>query len=152
MGLTQERVIGIVVAMLGLAMFLNTLTMSFMILVDDPGPILLPRIVSIALFLCGLGLIFSQNNEAKPIVLKLNANSKRMGISFLALLIYGVLFNVIGYMLSTFLFLSFLTWYLSKQKGITTILKSISSGIVVTAIIYLVFTQFLDVLLPRGVF
>ena len=152
MNVTQERLMGIIIAILGLIMFLNTLTMSFMMLVDDPGPTLLPRVVSIALIACGLGLAFYKSKDARPVVFKLNENSKRMVISFIALLIYAILFNVLGYMLSTFVFLSFLTWYLTKQKNTAAIWKSLLNGLVVTAIIYLVFTQLLNVILPSGIF
>ncbi|MDQ0206877.1 tripartite tricarboxylate transporter TctB family protein [Alkalicoccobacillus murimartini] len=150
MNVTQERVMGIVIAILGLLMFLNTLTMSFMMLADDPGPTLLPRVVSIALMACGLGLVFYKGKGAKPVTFSLNKNSKRMVVSFIALVLYALLFNVLGYLISTFLFLSFLTWYLTDQKSKATIWKSVTNGIVVTAIIYVVFSQLLNVILPAG--
>lgn len=150
MNLTQERVMGMVIAGLGLLMFLNTFTMSFMMLADDPGPRLLPRVVSIALILCGIGLAFYKSEGAKQLTFRLNENSKRMVISFLALLAYALLFNVIGYIISTFVFLSFLTWYLTKEKDKATIWKSLINGFVVTAIIYVVFSQLLNVILPAG--
>lgn len=150
MNLTQERVMGMVIAGLGLLMFLNTFTMSFMMLADDPGPRLLPRVVSIALILCGIGLAFYKSEGAKQLTFKLNENSKRMVISFIALLAYALLFNVIGYIISTFVFLSFLTWYLTKEKDKATIWKSLINGFVVTAIIYVVFSQLLNVILPAG--
>ncbi|MEN0644831.1 tripartite tricarboxylate transporter TctB family protein [Alkalicoccobacillus gibsonii] len=150
MNLTQERVMGMVIAGLGLLMFLNTFTMSFMMLADDPGPRLLPRVVSIALILCGIGLAFYKSEGAKQLTFRLNENSKRMVISFLALLAYALLFNIIGYIISTFVFLSFLTWYLTKEKDKATIWKSLINGFVVTAIIYVVFSQLLNVILPAG--
>ncbi|MEY8752261.1 tripartite tricarboxylate transporter TctB family protein [Alkalicoccobacillus gibsonii] len=150
MNLTQERVMGMVIAGLGLLMFLNTFTMSFMMLADDPGPRLLPRVVSIALILCGIGLAFYKSEGAKQLTFKLNENSKRMVISFLALLAYALLFNIIGYIISTFVFLSFLTWYLTKEKDKATIWKSLINGFIVTAIIYVVFSQLLNVILPAG--
>ncbi|MBM0066012.1 tripartite tricarboxylate transporter TctB family protein [Alkalicoccobacillus gibsonii] len=150
MNLTQERVMGMVIAGLGLLMFLNTFTMSFMMLADDPGPRLLPRVVSIALILCGIGLAFYKSEGAKQLTFKLNENSKRMVISFIALLAYALLFNVIGYIISTFVFLSFLTWYLTKEKDKATIWKSLINGFVVTVIIYVVFSQLLNVILPAG--
>lgn len=150
MNLTQERVMGMVIAGLGLLMFLNTFTMSFMMLADDPGPRLLPRVVSIALILCGIGLAFYKSEGAKQLTFRLNENSKRMVISFIALLAYALLFNIIGYIISTFVFLSFLTWYLTKEKDKATIWKSLINGFVVTAIIYVVFSQLLNVILPAG--
>jgi putative tricarboxylic transport membrane protein len=150
MNLTQERVMGMVIAGLGLLMFLNTFTMSFMMLADDPGPRLLPRVVSIALILCGIGLAFYKSECAKQLTFRLNENSKRMVISFIALLAYALLFNIIGYIISTFVFLSFLTWYLTKEKDKATIWKSLINGFVVTAIIYVVFSQLLNVILPAG--
>lgn len=150
MNLTQERVMGMVIAGLGLLMFLNTFTMSFMMLADDPGPRLLPRVVSIALIICGVGLAFYKSEGAKQLTFKLNDNSKRMVISFIALLAYALLFNIIGYIISTFVFLSFLTWYLTKEKDKATIWKSLINGFFVTAIIYVVFSQLLNVILPAG--
>lgn len=150
MNLTQERVMGIVIAGLGLLMFLNTFAMSFMMLADDPGPRLLPRVVSIALILCGVGLAFYKSEGARQLTFKLNENSKRMVISFIALLAYALLFNVLGYIISTFVFLSFLTWYLTNEKDKTTIWKSLINGFIVTAIIYVVFSQLLNVILPAG--
>lgn len=152
MNLTQERLMGLIIVALGLIMFLNTLTMSFMMLADDPGPTLLPRVVSIALIACGLGLAFYKDKDARQVTFKLNENSKRMVISFVALLVYAVLFNVLGYVLSTFLFLSFLTWYLTKEKNRAAIWKSVLNGFIVTVVIYLVFTQLLNVILPSGIF
>ncbi|MCM2675805.1 tripartite tricarboxylate transporter TctB family protein [Alkalicoccobacillus plakortidis] len=150
MNVTQERVMGMVIAILGLLMFLNTLTMSFMMLADDPGPTLLPRIVSVALIFCGVGLIFLKSEGAKKVTFTLNKNSKRMVVSFVALLVYALLFNIIGYIISTFVFLSFLTWHLTENKNKSVIWKSLLNGIVVTVIIYIVFSQLLDVILPAG--
>ncbi|TSB48457.1 tripartite tricarboxylate transporter TctB family protein [Alkalicoccobacillus porphyridii] len=150
MNVSQERVMGIVVAVLGLLMFLNTLTMSFMMLADDPGPTLLPRVVSIALVLCGVGLIFYKSEGTKRVTFTLTKNSRRMVVSFISLVVYALLFNVVGYIISTFLFLSFLTWYLTHNKSKATIWKSLLNGLIVTAVIYIVFSRLLDVILPAG--
>ena len=150
MNVTQERVMGIVIALLGLVMFLNTLNMSFLMLADDPGPKLLPQIVSIGLIGCGIGLIFYKNETAKKVTFTLNENSKRMIVSFVALVVYAIVFNLLGYLISTFLFLTFLTWYLTKEKSRATIVKSLLNGVIVTVIIYVVFSTLLNVILPSG--
>ncbi|MFK3936101.1 tripartite tricarboxylate transporter TctB family protein [Alkalihalobacillus sp. NPDC078783] len=150
MNLTQERLMGITITLVGLLMFLNTLNMSFLMLVDDPGPKLLPQIVSIGLIGCGVGLILYKNESAKKVTFKLNDNSKRMIVSFIALVIYAIVFNFLGYLISTFLFLTFLTWYLTKEKNKTTIIKSLISSTIVTVIIYVVFSTLLNVILPSG--
>ncbi|GAK03050.1 tricarboxylate transport protein TctB [Geomicrobium sp. JCM 19037] len=150
----KDRWIGLGVLGVGIYMILETLTMNYMNLMDDPGPVLLPRVVGSALALCGAGLVIggikaTPKEEKTP---EKKAMERKMFTVFGALVVYAVAFPILGYLLSTFLFLVGTMLYLAnKRTGAHTIKVGVASA-ALTFALYWIFTEYLDVILPSGWF
>ncbi|GAK07986.1 LOW QUALITY PROTEIN: tricarboxylate transport protein TctB [Geomicrobium sp. JCM 19038] len=148
-----DRWIGISVFIVGVYMILETLTMNYMILMDDPGPVLLPRVVGGALALCGVGLFISGLKvKDKPVedLPKKKEQEKKMYVILGSLILYAMHFRLLGYMLSTFIFLVATMLYLSKKNTIRHFIQVGVASLGITFLIYWIFTEFLDVILPGG--
>jgi len=78
----------------------------------------------------------------------LNLQKNIFFIVMLMLAVYVFLFDVLGYIISTFIFLGFFFWFLKavNVKGLVVITIS------VTLLIYCIFEVLLKVPLPRGIF
>jgi len=72
---------------------------------------------------------------------------RRVTLVFVALIIYIVLFNPIGYLLATFFLLVFLLRILGSRNWVSIV----GGAILISFVSYLVFSRGFDVFLPRGV-
>lgn len=149
--------IGIGTFLVGAYMILETLTMDYMRLMDDPGPVLLPRIVGMALVVCGValtvgGLKAKKKTERKEDSPEAKTREKKMYVMLGSLFLYAVAFSAFGYVLSTFLFLAATTLYLSSKRTKKHVVQVTVASLLITFSIYWIFTEYLDVLLPGGLF
>ncbi len=76
------------------------------------------------------------------------ATIKRILISALIIIAYMVFINILGFLISTPMFLFSIMFYFGVRKKSTLILTSL----VTTAVLYFVFLKFLSVSLPTGIF
>ncbi|WP_263705847.1 tripartite tricarboxylate transporter TctB family protein [Shouchella tritolerans] len=149
--------IGMGTLIVGAYIILETLTMDYMRLMDDPGPVLLPRIVGTALVICGAaltvgGLKAKKKTEPKEDLPEAKARQKKMYVILGSLFLYAVAFSALGYVLSTFLFLAATTLYLSSKRTKKHVVQVTVASLLITFSIYWIFTEYLDVLLPGGFF
>lgn len=98
----------------------------------------------VALF---ISTFFSKKGEVKKVFINKDELRKLL-ISVVLMLIYIVLIPVIGYAVSTFLFMSLQIWVLKPKKRVSYIIVALVS----TVILYVGFGVILSVWLPKGLF
>lgn len=150
-----DRGVGVSLILVGLMMYVNISSVNFPEFKNDPGPIFLPKVVIIGMVICGLGLLFwpkSRMEKTHEKNTQENTNNLRMFGLFVTLISYVLIFKMVGFVISTILFLSFSIWFLSKTKNIKTFYLSIFTSLIVTGTIYLVFVKALKIVLPIGIF
>lgn len=128
-------------------------TFTFKKFINVPvGPEFFPRFLSIGLFICSLALLLTnlkdtQRNtgEAKTLSLK-DAGMRRMVIGVGAVLVYALLWNVLGFLIITPFCLFGLMYLVGTREYKTMTIVSV----VATIVIYLVFKYLLGIEMPMG--
>lgn len=118
-----------------------------------PGPGFVPFLTGSLLGLLGIILTLhktiqisrQKGNEGKS---QSKIEWKQIGLSLIALFVYASLFEPLGFVISTLLFLLFLFKMLMPRKWFMPILLSVSTVI----FSYLIFYVWLRVNFPRGIF
>jgi putative tricarboxylic transport membrane protein len=116
---------------------------------NNPGPGFLPFVVGGFLILLSLGVIFGGSHikqlESKPSLFK----GRRSGVALsvlVSLTAYSLVLDILGFVLATFLLLTFLFSISEKQ----TLKVVLGASMLATAFAYLLFGYFLKVTLPIG--
>jgi len=113
---------------------------------EDIGPIVIPQLWgTLILIFCGY-VIFTIVRRKTGVDPK-TGNLKMLAVVVLLLLVYFFAMNIIGYFLSSFLFLGTLMYVLSYRNH--KVIWSISTGWVLFS--YLIFYKMLYIALPLGV-
>ena len=113
------------------------------------SPRTFPYVVGSLLLCCGIALAlksWSLRGEDPAIHWPDRAGVRAIVVTLLLLACYLALMNPLGLPLSTFLYLTFATWYLKRSKWLTAILVGLISG----ALSYYVFIRFLKLSFPEG--
>lgn len=121
--------------------------------VHNPGPGFFPLWLGIILGAMSIGLILktTRQREGARMMRELLAEKFRWGkvISvIIALLLYGLLMDSLGFLIVTFLFMAFLLWFVDPQPWRTVILWTLVGGLGS----YLIFEVWLKLRLPKGFF
>ena len=112
-----------------------------------PGPGFFPFGLAIALILLSLALIFKHwKKDASPPPFWPERTWLRPLLGVAILIFYALVVDVIGFILTTFLFLVIWMWVIERLRWRT--ILSISVG--TTVALYLIFNLFLEVPLPSG--
>jgi len=117
----------------------------------NPGPGFLPFLTGIVLGILGIILIFSRISKEIAKDEKLTRKGRNLLIPFLTLLIsfaYVLLFEPLGFLPATFLFLFFLFKLSEPKKWLKPLILSLS----VVILSYLIFSVWLQCQFPRGMF
>lgn len=110
------------------------------------NPAMYPQILAILLAILSLIILLQALKEKKKVVFSLNKNILiRVGIFFIALVIYTSLFKYVGFIIPTMIFTIFMIIYLGGTRK-----QSIGFGIPFAIIVYLAFSMLLKVPLPKG--
>ena len=115
------------------------------------GPSFMPTLVSMALGICGAGIVFKA--RAIPQTQRMpgwsetdRAGAIRIAVVASAVAAYNLLLEPLGYLIVTFAFLLFLLWYLKVSWFLNLIISLIS-----TIGTYALFVIWLKVVLPMGI-
>jgi putative tricarboxylic transport membrane protein len=112
-----------------------------------PGPGFFPFGLAIALILLSLVLVFKHwKKDASPPPFWPERTWLRPLLGVAILVFYALVVDVIGFILTTFLFLVIWMWVIERLRWRT--ILSISVG--TTVALYLIFNLFLEVPLPSG--
>jgi len=114
---------------------------------SDPGPLLFPRIAAIGLLICGLGVILAAKKEK----ISRKLFNLQAAVLFAGLIGYVILLYILGFLVSTLLFVAFSVWWLSRD-GEKKLVPSLVAAVLVAGAVYYGFTEMFNVVLPRGVF
>ena len=149
--MTKEKITGLIITVFGLLIAIGTYQMkvSMVLAQGDPGPKLFLYIAAIGLILCGIGIVATSKNDKK--MLKINKEElKRFTFLFMILVLYCAGLHFIGFIISTPIALAALVYILKMQKKVSPIGVIIFS-IVFTAFLYILFRNFLSIILPEGI-
>ncbi|SHK05715.1 putative tricarboxylic transport membrane protein [Paramaledivibacter caminithermalis DSM 15212] len=140
---------GILATVLGLIYTTQALMLPKASIGNPIAPKIFPIGIGILLILFGLILSFSEIKNTglkkKDIEKDKNENIKLITYTSLACILYGLIFNRLGYVISTIIFLEIiLLLFNGKEKIKTNTIVSICFSV----IIYFLFSRFLGVTLP----
>ena len=115
-------------------------------------PKIFPIILGIALTILGLALLIqelmknSKNKEKETIKLSFGNNGKKIAITVVNAIVYAILFNILGYILSTIIFLEveLLIFGGLKSWKVSTIVSVLFS-----VIAFIIFNTLLGLYLPK---
>lgn len=117
-----------------------------------PGPGLLPFIGGLALSSLGLIVLISsfgsakRNSEVTKRFFPEKNSFRKIFFAIVGLTIYAIIFEYLGFILTTFFLLIFLLRFIEPQKWSVVWV----TAILTTALFYLIFCIFLKVQLPKG--
>jgi putative tricarboxylic transport membrane protein len=117
-----------------------------------PGPGFIPVMIGVLLFLLSAALLLitlwqGKSERAQLVLWKQKGSWGKILSSFLTLLFYLILLNPLGYLITTFLFLTFLIRFVSgKGWGL-----ALGIAVLTSAATYLLFAVALEVRLPQGI-
>ncbi len=145
---SADITVGCILTLLGL-LVLYASTMISVRGVHRLSPRTLPYIVGFLILFCGIGLaVKSWRFRGEDVKLKW---PDREGITIIlvnliSLAFYIALMNALGLPLSTFLYVTFSTWYLKRSKWVTAIVIGLIFGLAS----YYVFIRLLTLSFPAG--
>jgi putative tricarboxylic transport membrane protein len=154
---------GLVILCWGIIIFCATFNMKSMVDISV-GPEVIPRVVAVALCILGLVELIRGIREKNTHQLQKTEtkSSEKSGnsliekllplITFVLLFIFIFLLKPLGFILSSFFYLTFQITVLSKDFSWRNWLKSLLIGFVTSIVVYLIFRKGLGLLLPRGIF
>lgn len=114
-------------------------------------PRTLPLVLGLTILVAGVILIINAwRFQEEGILIKWpdRAGTRRILLTMVSLAIYISLMFLIGVSITTFLFISFLIWYLGEYR----IVVSLIIGLVSAATVYFLFIRLLEIPFPTGLF
>ncbi len=148
----KDIIISIVFLLFGIGLYVASLSVTSLIQ-NDVGPAFMPKIVAAAIIiLAATKLIFALKNNSKSYVTKKEVDEDKKGgmLTIAALLLYVTLFDVLGFIVSTVLYLFAQFMILSNKNNRKISLFGILA-VIVPLIIYFTFVYGFDLILPSGV-
>ncbi|MDI6600489.1 MAG: tripartite tricarboxylate transporter TctB family protein [Thermoanaerobacteraceae bacterium] len=153
--MTKDLISGLVSLILGIGYLLYTFLLPKINISDPVGPYLFPELIGIGAVICGIILIYldlKKTNRIKISAYEIFGGKDvtyRIILTTVAGLIYGVILDPIGYIISTVVFMMMV---MSIINGLNRILENVGISIAFSVITYLFFGTFLKLSIPRGIF
>jgi hypothetical protein len=94
-------------------------------------------------------LLLITDTQKKTVVKKIKLGETWPNVVYLlaATVVYAVLWNILGFLLNTFL----LMWFVLKLLGRESLIKSIIIAFLISIISYFIFCKYLGIQLPAGI-
>ena len=153
MALTKNKVTGLVALVIGVVYFFATLRLPESAVADPIGPRAFPFIIAVGLLIAGLMLMLKKEKltEKNRAVIFTWATEKELvtniGYTCVAGLAFGLILEPVGYLISTFMFMTAMMFIANGRR----ILYNISIALTFALSTYGLFFGLLDVSLPRGI-
>ena len=147
----QDRWSSVVLFLLGTAICFGSLKLGLGTMAA-PGPGLLPFLAGVALCLFSVGIFLIAGGKKRSIpAASVNffpyADSKRIVVLvLLSLFGYNLLWGILGFSLTTFIFLTFLFWFVGNRNWRIALMSSAT----ISFLAYALFEFFLEAQLPTG--
>jgi putative tricarboxylic transport membrane protein len=116
---------------------------------NEPGPGFLPFWAGITITIMAAALLLTNLRKKGPVRSAFFPKSdswKRVSATFIALIVYNLIFDLLGFALTTFLFVGFLVRFIFPQSWTRTLIVAVSAAIIAR----LLFINFLETQLPIG--
>ena len=116
---------------------------------QEPGPGFLPFWAGLTIAIMSLALLLKnlkRKGPVRPSFFPESESWKRVLTTFLALIVYNFIFDLLGFALTTFLFVGFLVKFIFPQSWARTLIVAASAAIIAR----LLFINFLETQLPKG--
>jgi len=116
---------------------------------NEPGPGFLPfwgGIILVMMSLSLLAITWKRVGLASPSFFPESDSWKRVTATFVALIAYNLVFDVLGFTLATFLFIGFLVKFIFPQSWLRSFIVAASAALIAK----LLFVNFLQTQLPKG--
>jgi len=110
----------------------------------------IPQVLGWLLVILSIGLFFTKDSETEEQKRRRDIPKKDILVLiavFAFVFLYIMLFETLGFVLVTVLFIFFCSWFLGYKKHITNLIVSI----VFPVFMYVMFTEFLRISLPQGI-
>ena len=109
-----------------------------------------PQAIIVLVFVCGLGLLIkSKNNPSRAQLFILDDKPKAIMVAVISLA-WVLLFNRIGFVVTSISALSLLLWVLGEKKSLKQFIRSFIIAGVQVGILYYIFSKVLYVPFPKG--
>ena len=115
----------------------------------EPGPGFLPFWAGITISVMSLALLvqnLKKKGPIRPSFFPESGSWKRVLATFIALIVYNLIFDFLGFALTTFLFVGFLVKFIFPQSWARTLVVAVSAAVLAR----LLFINFLETQLPKG--
>ncbi|MCL5807890.1 MAG: tripartite tricarboxylate transporter TctB family protein [Deltaproteobacteria bacterium] len=147
---TADTISGLFLIVLALVFGVAAQLLPGTIAKEFAGPSFMPTLLSIALAICGAGIVFQARslppaNRMPGWFASDRAGAIRIAVVAGATAFYNFLLEPLGYLIVTFIFLTFLLWYLKVSWHI-----NIAISLIATIGTYALFVIWLKVVLPMG--
>lgn len=152
MNLTKDKVAGLVSLVLGVIYALATYNLPESPVADPIGPRAFPYIVSAGMVIVGLILSLKREpltEKNRAVIFDLSTERELMrdiGYTCVAGIVFGLILEPVGYLISTFLFMTAMMFITNGRR----IVYNIAIGLLFAFTTYGLFFGLLDVSLPRG--
>jgi putative tricarboxylic transport membrane protein len=147
---TADTISGLFLIAVALAFGVAAQRLPTTIAAEFAGPSFMPTLLSIALSICGAGIVFQARslpptNRMPGWFEADRAGAVRIAVVAGATAAYNLLLEPLGYLIVTFAFLLFLLWYLKVSWFLNLIIS-----VLATVSTYALFVIWLKVVLPMG--
>lgn len=139
-----------------IAILINVSTFGESIVDPYCGPAMMPRVIGVVMIVLIVVQIIRTSRQKEHIEVELRSLFKRNTVIFLiSILAYGAIFEILGYVLSTAIFMISMILFFMKAQGKTinkkNIIKVAVTGIGFAIISYFFFSEAAAISLPTGV-
>jgi len=151
--ITKDKVTGLVSLVLGVVYFFATNNLPESAVADPIGPRVFPYIISAGMVIVGLILTLKREpltEKNRAVIFDLSTEKELMrdiGYTCLAGIIFGLILEPLGYLISSFLFMTAMMFISNGRR----IVYNLSVGLTFAFVTYGLFFGLLEVSLPRGI-
>ena len=157
----QNLLTGGILLIFGIWMFVQTFLFGNVGRGGDPGPGLVPRIVSVLVILLSALLLLttvvgvlraSRSDKTEDETKKIAADSKSIVLTFALFVFYMFTVGPLGYVLSSIIYLFFQILVLTDKPSRRQCIIFAAIAVVVPLLVNHVFVNIFNLMLPRGIF
>ena len=150
--ISKDKIVSIVFILLSVAILVLTQQVRVLPNLAEPGPRLFPQIAAIGMILCGIGMFFTKDPEAKEETVYLTRDGwKRFAVVIAVMAAYILGLTYIGFLISTPIAMLGFIAVLRSGKPVSKI-GSVIIALAVTGILYFTFVKLFVIPLPKGKF